>query len=266
MNRRGFLLGALLLGTVGLLPRHLLAQDPQPQTPNPQTPANPVPLAKDVAGVVKAVDAAVKQADAAARAVDAVPAKVGEDLAKVDGDHAKAGAAPAKVEEARARADRAEAASRRVTRQLRRSRNLHSSEGIPLRTSLHSGGVDRFQEFGHADGRRTEFGDGNSSGFICQSGGLRNRRSRCQRQRQRRDDRVAGAGHVSHLPRRRREVRFNPFREQPHALIPAGHQDTLALRAFAKQPRRPARVVLAVYAHVRGDLCFVVVRGDDRSA
>src|SRR6187551_627974 len=39
MNRRGFLLGALLLGTVGLLPRRLLAQDPQPQTPaNPCTP------------------------------------------------------------------------------------------------------------------------------------------------------------------------------------------------------------------------------------
>src|SRR6185503_653422 len=41
MNRRGFLLGALLLGTVGLLPRHLLAQDPQPQTPaNPCAPGD----------------------------------------------------------------------------------------------------------------------------------------------------------------------------------------------------------------------------------
>src|SRR5678815_5309220 len=40
MNRRGFLLGALILGTVGLVPRHLLAQDPQPQTPgNPCAPA-----------------------------------------------------------------------------------------------------------------------------------------------------------------------------------------------------------------------------------
>ena len=41
MNRRVFLLGALVLGTVGLLPGFVRAQNPQPQTPaNPCAPGD----------------------------------------------------------------------------------------------------------------------------------------------------------------------------------------------------------------------------------
>jgi hypothetical protein len=132
MNRRGFLLGALLLGTVGLLPRHLLAQDPQRcrdiylrrtrSRRRPQTPAPP-----PVDGAVRVVAAVLAKvaADAVVRAVDAAPAKVADAVVRAaDAAPAKVGAARARAEEARGRvdADLAREASRHVIRRHLRSR------------------------------------------------------------------------------------------------------------------------------------------------
>ena len=89
MNRRGFLLGILAVGTAGLVPMNVIAQEGRRGQPTRAVPAKDAVLA-----AAATADAAVKAVDDAVTAVDDVAKAAGVARGKVDAVPAKAGAAP----------------------------------------------------------------------------------------------------------------------------------------------------------------------------
>jgi hypothetical protein len=82
--------------------------------------------------------------------------------------------------------------------------------------------------------RRSDLADDNAGAEISERRGIGCREPRSDTGPEQRDDRVAGAGHVEHFLRvRRQRQRVGVLLEQRHALLTARHQQQIEIEVFA---------------------------------